>query len=176
VAALVRAELAVIAWAVVLLPVALAPTLVWGLTNRIEPSTYPASWARMQPALDQVGGDVIVLPWEQYSLPGFTGNRTVEQPASGYFGEHVVVSADAKVRGLRGDTGRRAQVSAALRAARADARAGRDVHLGRDLDRLGFAGVLVIGNEGGEPLAGDATLRRVRADDDIALWVVDHTD
>ena len=97
-----------VAWALLAVPVALAPTTVWGLWNRIEPSRYPASWAAARLEVDAVDGDVIALPWEHYILPGFTGNRTVAQPAPAYFGRRVVASDDSGVAGIAGDTGRRA--------------------------------------------------------------------
>jgi hypothetical protein len=171
--ALVRAELRAVAWVAVALPVAIAPTLAWGLTNRLEPSRYPAAWARMQPQLAGVDGDVIVLPWEQYVLPGFTGNRTVEQPAPSYFGSGVVTSRDAGVDGLTADTGRRAVVAEALRDARADGEAGRTVGLSGELRDLGIAAVLVVGDDDGVPLADDDGFRRAHEEGNVALWVVD---
>src|SRR5262249_27699703 len=98
-AALARAELGGGGWLGVALPVAFAPTLAWGLDGRVEPSHYPQSWANVRTAVDRVHGDVIVLPWQEYVLPGFTGNRTVAQPATGYFGRSVIASTDAQVAG-----------------------------------------------------------------------------
>jgi hypothetical protein len=174
--ALVRAELRAVAWVAVALPVALAPTLAWGLTNRLEPSRYPEAWARVQPELASVDGDVVVLPWEQYVLPGFTGNRTVEQPAPSYFGPVVVTSRNAGVDGLDADIGRRALIADALRDARADGEAGRTVGLSGDLRDLGIAGVLVLGSDDGVPLADDEGLRRTHEEEDLALWVVEPSD
>jgi hypothetical protein len=174
--ALVRAELRAVAWVAVALPVALAPTLAWGLTSRLEPSRYPEAWARVQPELASVDGDVVVLPWEQYVLPGFTGNRTVEQPAPSYFGPVVVTSRNAGVDGLDADIGRRALIADALRDARADGEAGRTVGLSGDLRDLGIAGVLVLGSDDGVPLADDEGLRRTHEEEDLALWVVEPSD
>jgi hypothetical protein len=176
-AALARAELQTFAWIVVVLPFALAPTLVWGLTNRIEVSRYPESWARVRPDVAALEGEVVVLPWHEYVLPGFTGNRTVEQPAESYFGDQVIASRDPGVEGLPGDRGHRGAVATAIEHARADAAAGRTVDLGADLDELGVRGVLVVGDGGddddGFDLADDPRLRRAVADDRIALWVVE---
>jgi hypothetical protein len=171
-AALVRAELPPVAWIAAALPIALAPTLAWGLSNRLEVSRYPMAWERLEPEVARVDGDVIVLPWEQYVLPGFTGNRTVEQPAPSYFGSSIVVSRDPRVEGLPSDTGRRARISDALRDARADADAARPLGLGADLERLGVGGVLVTTGDDSLPLADDPRLERVDADGELALWVV----
>lgn len=172
-AALARAELRPYAWLVVALPVAFAPTLAWGLDGRVVPSHYPASWARVRTAVDRVDGDVVVLPWQEYVLPGFTGNRTVAQPATGFFGRSVIASTDAQVAGLESDTGRRARIAKALQDAREAADAGRPVHLAPALRALGVGGVLVTTGTGGVPLDRDADLHRIAHADNVALWVVD---
>jgi hypothetical protein len=171
---LVRAGLRWVAWSLVVLPIALAPTLAWGLHGRVEPSSYPDAWARMALAVEEVGrsGDVVVLPWEQYGLPGFTRDRTVEQPAPSYFGEVVLASRDPGVVGLPADRGRRGRIAAALRHARADAASGHRLQLAAALDRLGVAGVLVVDDDGAIPFADDPHLREVRRDGDLALFVV----
>jgi hypothetical protein len=159
------------AWVVVAVPFALAPTLAWGLDGRIRPSRYPVSWVEIRRAVDALHGDVVALPWEQYVRSGLTGNRTTANPAPSYFGARVVASRDPGVRGLSADTGRRAQVSAAIADARADAAAGRPLALGPRLARLGFRAVLVLGAPE-VPLERDRDLTRSATADGVTLWVV----
>jgi hypothetical protein len=150
------------AWCVVLLPIALAPTLAWGLSNRIAPSHYPASWSRVRAAVDALGGDVVVVPFEQYPDPVITGDRTVANLGPSYFGPHVIASRDPQVPGLPGDTGRRAQIAAALHDRS---------HVGRRLRDLGVRGVLVLGPDA-LPFGRDPALLRGPSGDGASLWVI----
>jgi hypothetical protein len=170
-AAIARTRASLAAWAVVLLPIALAPTLAWGLSDRIEPVRYPSGWAAVRSAVDRVPGDVVVLPWEQYPMSVITGDRTIANPGPAYFGSRVITSRNPGVGGLPGDTGRRAAIAAAVDTARADAAAGRPVRLGAALARLGYLGVLEIGSPD-VPLQRDTTLTQQAGADGVALWVV----
>jgi hypothetical protein len=152
-----------LAWCVVLLPIALAPTLAWGLSDRIAPSHYPASWAPIRAAVDQLGGDVAVVPFEQYPEPVITGDRTVADVGPSYFGTHAIVSRDPRVPGLPGDNGRRARIAAAL--------LGDPSQLADRLRHLDVRGVLVLGPDA-LPLGRDPGFRAGPSGDGAALWVI----
>ena len=160
------------AGALILLPVALAPTLAWGLVGRIEPSRLPKSWHAVRDAADHIDGDIVVLPWQLYVRPGVTGNRTIADPVGSYFGHRMLVSRDPIAPGLGGDTGRRADIAAAVRAAAADAAAGRPVHLGAALVHVGVGGVLVVNGAAEVPLERDPSLALAATADHLALFAV----
>jgi hypothetical protein len=151
------------AWAVVLLPVALAPTMAWGLSGRIAPTRYPASWASVRTAVDALHGDVAVIPFEQYPEPAITGDRTVANLGRSYFGAHAIASRDPHVPGLPGDSGIRAQISAAL--------TNDPAHIGAGLRALGLRGVLVLGPDT-VPFHRDPSMIQVATGTSVALWVV----
>lgn len=158
------------AWLVVAVPLALAPTTFWGLWGRIAPVAYPQAWAAARSEL-RAHGDVAVVPGDAFVRLDLTDPRAIANPAPEYFGSHVVVSKDAQVDGLPGDRGRRADLARALEAARRDAGAGRPLRLSRDLERLGFDGVLVLEAGGDFGLAGDPGLTREFAQGGTALWL-----
>jgi hypothetical protein len=146
--------------------------MAWGLGNRIEPSRYPASWQPVRVAVDALHADVVALPFEHYVLPGITGDRTVADVGPAYFGSRVIVSDDAGVPGLPGDTGRRARIGAAVRTARTDAARGLPLHLGADLTRLGVGGVLVLADAPGVALGRDPDLVHRMSAENLDLWVL----
>jgi hypothetical protein len=158
------------AWLVPWLPIALAPSLAFGLAGRVEPSRVPTTWADARLALSSVEGDVVALPWERYLDPGFTGERVVANPATGQFGGRIVVSEDAGVEGLPGDRGRRAEIAAAL--ARARTTGGAPIELAADLRELGVGGVLELAPGGGIGLERDPGLALVFERDGVRVWKV----
>jgi len=159
-------------WLVVVAPVVLAPSLAWGLAGRLTPSRYPASWQAVRTAAAALPADVIALPWEHYTRPGITGNRTVANIAPAYFGSRVLVSDDPRLIGVPADTGRRAAIAAAIATAQADVRAGRPLRLGRALRSLGVHGVLVVGDNAEVPLADDPDLVATARAPHAVLWTV----
>jgi hypothetical protein len=170
-AALAHSRWPRLAWAVVAIPIALAPTMAWGLDGRIALSHYPVDWAAVRAAVDAQPGPVVALPWEEYPAPVITGDRTVANLAPAYFGTRVVTSRDPDVPGLPGDTGIRAEIATAVGAASAQAATGAPLHLGADLAHLGYRGVLVVGPDA-LPLVRDPELREASTGTGIALWVV----
>jgi hypothetical protein len=82
-----------------LLPVALAPTLLWGAGGRLSPVSYPPSWGQVQSlmAADPVPGAVLVLPWHSYLPFGWNQGRTVRQVAPAYFSRPVVADTALQV-------------------------------------------------------------------------------
>lgn len=90
-------------WAAALLlsvlPVALAPTLVWGAGGRLSPVRYPPSWGTVESVMEQdaVPGAVMALPWHAYLPFAWNNDRTVRQPAAFYFSRPVVADSSLQV-------------------------------------------------------------------------------
>jgi hypothetical protein len=86
-----------------MLPVALAPTLAWGLGGRLFTAQYPPSWSRAEAvmAADRTRGAVLVLPWHAYLPFGWNGGRAVHQPALDFFSRPVVASSELEVGAYR---------------------------------------------------------------------------
>ncbi len=161
-----------LAWSIVVVPVALAPTIYWGLGGRVEPVRYPEAWAAARHRMDALGiGDVAVVPGDAYTRLAFTGDRVIANPAPRYFGSRAVVSDDAGIAGLPGDRGRRAGLARALDAARRDAGAGRSPHLSEALAALRLDGVLVIRADSGLGLGADPGLVRAFTRGNTTLWL-----
>ncbi|HEV8663143.1 MAG TPA: hypothetical protein VGT06_08400, partial [Candidatus Methylomirabilis sp.] len=82
-----------------LLPVALAPTLLWGAGGRLSAVSYPPSWGQVESAMaaDPVPGAVLVLPWHSYLPFGWNHGRTVRQIAPAYFSRPVVADTALQV-------------------------------------------------------------------------------
>ncbi len=94
--------------AVLLLPLALLPSLAWGLGGTVESSRYPDGWAAADQALaDEV---TLFLPWHGYQPFAFTDARSVATPAAAYFTPAMLSSAAVEVGPLRtNSTSRRQQ-------------------------------------------------------------------
>jgi hypothetical protein len=82
-----------------LLPIALAPTLVWGAWGRLSPVNYPLSWDRVESRMadDPVPGAVMILPWHAYLPFQWNEGRTVRQPAPAYFSRPVLADSALQV-------------------------------------------------------------------------------
>ncbi len=76
----------------VLLPVALAPTLAWGAGGALGTALYPPSWAAVEDLTvrDPVPGGILILPWHAYVPFPWNEDRTVHQPAILYFSRPVL--------------------------------------------------------------------------------------
>ncbi|GAA0948797.1 hypothetical protein GCM10009560_66430 [Nonomuraea longicatena] len=91
--------------AMVLVPLAVLPTLAWGAAGRLEAVDYPRSWSAAREILrrDPAPGDVLVLPFESYRRYGWNGGRAVLDPAQRFFavpGREVVVNDAVRVGSL----------------------------------------------------------------------------
>ncbi|GAA2214700.1 hypothetical protein GCM10009850_101650 [Nonomuraea monospora] len=95
------------AWvaALVLVPVAVLPTMAWGSLGRLGAVSYPASWTAAREVIgrDREAGDVLVLPFEAYRQFPWNGGRAVLDPAQRFFatpGRRVVSNDAVRVGGL----------------------------------------------------------------------------
>jgi hypothetical protein len=159
--------------ALVLLPVAVMPDLVWGGLGRMRTTDYPEGWTRTRDLLESPAaeaGDVVVLPWSAFRA--FTWNRrtTSLDPAPRFLPRTTVVDdsllvagADGLVR-VSGEDPRSEVVATALRAGRP---------LAEVLPGLGVRYVVVEGGTPGEvPATALAGLERLDDDSSLALWKV----
>ncbi|TYB51216.1 hypothetical protein FXF51_53780 [Nonomuraea sp. PA05] len=95
------------AWvaALVLVPVAVLPTMAWGSLGRLGAVSYPASWTAAREVIgrDPEAGDVLVLPFEAYRQFPWNGGRAVLDPAQRFFataGRRVVSNDAVRVGGM----------------------------------------------------------------------------
>jgi hypothetical protein len=150
-----------LAAAVVVLPVTLLPDAALGLSGRLDPASYPASYdeARAVVAAEQErdgddAGDVLVLPLSSYRQPAWNHHHKVLDPMGRFLTPDYVASDRLVVSGveLAGEDPRVAEVSDALAAATPEARA-------QGLARLGI-GVVVVEHDapGDAPQVAGETL------------------
>lgn len=68
-------------------PVALLPSMAWGLHGFLEPTQYPSSWFQARAVLEQQGaGTTVVLPWRgSYRGYPWTAGHAVLDPAPRFF-------------------------------------------------------------------------------------------
>ncbi|MCA2225462.1 hypothetical protein [Nonomuraea aurantiaca] len=91
-------------WAglMVLVPLAVLPTLAWGEAGALRAVSYPESWSQAREVMrrDPEPGDVLVLPFESYRRFPWNGDRAVLDPAQRYFavpGREVVANDSVRV-------------------------------------------------------------------------------
>ncbi|MEU7863150.1 hypothetical protein [Nonomuraea sp. NPDC049141] len=91
-------------WAglMVLVPLAVLPTLAWGGAGALRAVSYPESWSQAREVIrrDPRPGDVLVLPFESYRRFPWNGDRAVLDPAQRYFavpGRNVVANDSVRV-------------------------------------------------------------------------------
>ncbi|MFC4011457.1 hypothetical protein ACFOY2_29800 [Nonomuraea purpurea] len=88
--------------AMVLVPVAVLPTMAWGALGTLGSVSYPESWTAAREAIkgDPEPGDVLVLPFEAYRRFPWNGGRPVLDPAQRFFavpGRRVVANDAVRV-------------------------------------------------------------------------------
>ncbi|KQX76072.1 hypothetical protein [Aeromicrobium sp. Root472D3] len=102
----------------VLVPLAAIPDLAWGVAGRLEPVSYPSSWADARRVVDKtsVRGDVVSLPFSAYRRPSWNRDRPVLDPAGRYFGRTTVTNDELEVSGrvIAGEDPRAAAVGRVL--------------------------------------------------------------
>ncbi|MEU8250815.1 hypothetical protein [Nonomuraea sp. NPDC048916] len=92
------------AWAgvMVLVPLAVLPTLAWGAAGALRAVGYPADWTAAREVIRRDGepGDILVLPFESYRRFPWNGHRAVLDPAQRFFavpGRDVVANDTVRV-------------------------------------------------------------------------------
>jgi hypothetical protein len=86
--------------ALLVLPVATAPTMFWGFGGRVEVSRYPASWAEADWIMGDGAERILFLPWHQYLSFPFT-ERIVANPAPFAFRRDVIAGDNVELPGIR---------------------------------------------------------------------------
>lgn len=113
----------------VVLPVTLLPDAALGLSGRLEPADFPASYARARQVVAESGnshdGDVLVLPLSSYRQPGWNHRHKVLDPIGRYLTRDYVASDELVVSDaqLAGEDPRVSEAAHALAAPTAQARA-----------------------------------------------------
>lgn len=151
----------VVAGALVLTPLALLPDAAWGVSGRLEPVDFPASYAEVRRAVgDADGTDLLVLPFSSFRAPAWNEGRTVLDPLGRYLRPDYVASDELLVseEQIAGEDPRAEGVRRALAAETPQARSAALAALGigvvvRDSSARGMAPELA-----GEPLIGAGEL------------------
>ncbi|GGO69496.1 hypothetical protein [Nocardioides deserti] len=123
----------VLAGALVVSPVTLLPDAALGLSGRLDPTTYPASYAAARDAVDDAGpGDVLALPLSSYRQPSWNHDRKVLDPLPRHLPRDVVASDELVVSDVTvaGEDPRVREAAAALDAGTLVERAARLADLG----------------------------------------------
>ena len=92
------------AGAYAILPLVIAPHLLWGLGGRIEASSYPQGWWAAEQTMGEGQGQVLFLPWHGYQPFDFTNGRTVATPGQAFFSRDVLSSDAVELPNLRTDS------------------------------------------------------------------------
>lgn len=128
--------------AIVVLPVTLLPDAALGLSGRLEPTQFPASYAQARTVVADESladaGDLLALPLSSYRQPAWNDRHKVLDPIGRYFTPDYVASDELFVSGteIAGEDPRVAAVAEALGAPTPTERAG-------ELAKLGI-GVVVV--------------------------------
>lgn len=87
-----------VAAVVLLLPVAVTPTMFWGFGAQLRPVQYPETWAVVNHRLDSdtASYQVLFLPWHLYMYYRFA-DRIIMSPAPSYFDKPIISSNDPEI-------------------------------------------------------------------------------
>ena len=108
------------AWLLPLLPVAVLPSLAWGLHGRLEPVRYPAAWTALRIEVDRATaghpGSVASFPFTYYRRYAWNGDRVVLDPLPRLLDADVLVNDDLPLTGqvVSGEDSRARRLRAAL--------------------------------------------------------------
>ncbi|MEI2786814.1 MAG: hypothetical protein V9E82_14080 [Candidatus Nanopelagicales bacterium] len=86
------------------LPLVMAPTLVWGLGGTITTSQYPKGWWAANFVMGRGQGLALFLPWHAYQPFAFSQGRTIATPSNAFFRRNVLTSDAVELPGLRTDS------------------------------------------------------------------------
>jgi hypothetical protein len=88
-----------------LVPLALAPMLLWGAGGQLRSVAYPAGWYDLNRRLSALPpGGVVLFPWHEYLVLDFAG-RLVANPAPGFFDRPLISSDDPELIGVMPPSG-----------------------------------------------------------------------
>ena len=108
------------AWLMVVVPVAVLPSLAWGVHGRLDPATYPQSWldlrAEVARATDATPGTVAAFPFTYYRRYSWNADHVVLDPLPRLLDADVLENDDLPLadRVVRGEDPRAARVRRAL--------------------------------------------------------------
>jgi hypothetical protein len=143
----------------VLLPIVALPDLAWGAGGKLEPTSYPSSWADARKVIQTstTPGDILVLPFTAYRRPAWNHHTSVFDPAGRYFERVTVTNDELEVSGhpIAGEDPRAARIGHVLE--------GSDV-----LRRLARQGIGIVVVETDAPGAAGA-LRQVKGARELAI-------
>ncbi len=75
---------------------------LWGLDGRVAPVRTPTEWEEARALVEERPGAVLAIPYSRYFDVSFADYRRVLNPASVYFGQDVLISADPQLdEGIR---------------------------------------------------------------------------
>lgn len=89
----------VLAWLLVVLPVAVLPGMAWGISGRMAPVRYPADYLATRALIDSDPrpGAVLVLPFQTYRAFAWNGGRTSLDPIPRMLDRTVISSSSLPV-------------------------------------------------------------------------------
>jgi hypothetical protein len=117
-----RSTRVVIAVAVVMVPIAAQPDMLWGAGGRLAAVEYPGDWQRAREVVqaDAGPGDVVSFPWTAFRRFDWNPGRTVLDPAPRWMPRATVVADSLEVLtpsgliAVQGDDPRAGRISQAL--------------------------------------------------------------
>lgn len=167
-----RAAASASAAALLVLPVACMPTMLWGFNGQLTPRDYPADWYAMNDQLNTLQATkMLFLPWHEYMNFGFSG-RVIANPAAKFFDTQTVVGDNPEYKNINPTvpnmTNRRIEQEVLM---------GGDhtTRLGERLTSFGFSHVLLAKEYDYKDYAyldKQADLRLVRDTDNLRLYEV----
>ena len=88
-----------------LLPLAYAPTMLWGAAGQLRTTDYPSDWTTVNDLLRAQSDNykVLVLPWHLYMSYTFSA-RIIASPAKAFYDRQVVISDDPELPGVAPQT------------------------------------------------------------------------
>jgi hypothetical protein len=158
---------------VMLAPVAVLPTLAWGVGGTLRPVEYPSDYAAVRAILaaDSRPGAVAVLPWRNYARFGWNPAGPLIQPLARVVGHTVIFDQDLVV--TTGGTARTVPGEDTLARRVGQVVTGDQTVVSAGLGRLGVRWVIVDGPLAGHTLAG---MRSIFRGGDLSLYEVPGVD
>ena len=74
----------------IVLPIAYTPTIFYGLSGQVSPSTIPPAYQHANTVMGKGDGSILSLPWHLYMEYPFTSGRVVANVSPGTFDRNVI--------------------------------------------------------------------------------------